>query len=81
MDQPAIAAKAPIKVALEAGKDIWWCTCGRSANQPYCDGTHKGGGVFTPLKYTVPKTGDYWLCACKQSKNQPLCDGSHKTLP
>ena len=79
MTQPVVAAKAPVKVTLEAGKDVWWCSCGLSKNQPYCDGTHKGG-AFTPVKFTAPKSGDFWLCACKQTKNQPLCDGAHKTL-
>jgi CDGSH-type Zn-finger protein len=64
---------------LEAGKDYWWCACGMSKNQPFCDGTHKGSGL-TPMKYTADKTGDFWLCACKQSSKKPLCDGTHKTL-
>jgi CDGSH-type Zn-finger protein len=80
MTEPVVAAKAPIKVMLEAGKDYWWCACGMSKNQPFCDGTHKGSGL-APMKYTAPKTGDAWLCACKHSKNQPLCDGTHKNLP
>ena len=53
-------------MALEAGKDYWWCACGMSKNQPFCDGSHKGSGL-TPMKYTAEKTGDHWLCACKQS--------------
>ena len=80
MTEPVVAAKAPIKVMLEAGKDYWWCACGMSKNQPFCDGAHKGTGL-APMKYTAPKTGDAWLCACKHSKNQPLCDGTHKNLP
>ena len=79
MTEPVVAAKAPIKVALEAGKDYWWCSCGMSKNQPFCDGTHKGSGMV-PMKYTAEKTGDHWMCACKHTKNKPLCDGSHKTL-
>ena len=66
-------------MALEAGKDYWWCACGMSKNQPFCDGTHKGSGL-APMKYTAEKTGDHWLCACKQSSKKPLCDGTHKTL-
>ena len=80
MTEPVVAAKAPIKVMLEAGKDYWWCACGLSKSQPFCDGTHKGTGL-APKKYTAVKTGDAWLCACKQSKNEPLCDGTHKNLP
>ena len=74
MTEPVVAARAPIKVVLEAGKDYWWCACGQSKNQPFCDGTHKGSG-FTPVK-----TGDHWFCACKRSSNKPMCDGTHKTL-
>ena len=76
---PHIAAKAPVKVALEAGKDYWYCTCGLSANQPFCDGSHKGT-AFAPKKFTAEATGDAWLCQCKQTKNAPFCDGSHKGL-
>jgi CDGSH-type Zn-finger protein len=79
MTQPVVAAKAPAKVALETGKDYWWCACGLSKSQPFCDGSHKGTGL-TPMKYTADKTADYWLCACKQSAKAPLCDGTHKTL-
>lgn len=79
MTEPVAAATSPIKVTLEAGKDYWWCACGRSANQPWCDGSHKAVGM-APRKYTAGKTGDHWLCRCKQSKNPPLCDGSHKAL-
>ena len=79
MTEPVVAAKAPVKMALEAGKDYWWCACGMSQNQPFCDGSHKGSGL-TPMKYTPEKSGDYWLCACKQSSKKPLCDGTHKTL-
>ncbi|TMJ31071.1 MAG: CDGSH iron-sulfur domain-containing protein [Alphaproteobacteria bacterium] len=63
MTEPVIAAKTPAKVALEAGKDYWWCACGMSKNQPFCDGSHKGSGL-TPMKFTADKTGDHWLCAC-----------------
>ena len=79
MTEPVVAAKVPAKVTLDAGKDYWWCACGRSANQPFCDGSHKGTGL-APVKYTAPNTGDYWLCACKHTHKQPLCDGTHKTL-
>lgn len=79
MTQPAVAANTPAKVTLEAGKDYWWCACGLSKNQPYCDGSHKAVGL-SPMKYTAQKSGDHWFCRCKQSKNKPLCDGSHKAL-
>lgn len=76
---PHIAAKAPAKVTLEAGKDYWYCTCGLSKNQPFCDGSHKGS-AFAPKKFTAEKDGDAWLCQCKHSANAPYCDGSHKGL-
>jgi CDGSH-type Zn-finger protein len=76
---PRIAQKAPIKVAVEAGKTYHWCSCGESRSQPMCDGSHKGG-PFLPLAYTADETGDKWFCACKMSGSKPLCDGTHKNL-
>ena len=79
MTEPVVAAKAPNKVMLEAGKDYWWCACGMSQNQPFCDGTHKGSGLV-PRKVNVEESKDYWLCACKRTAKSPFCDGTHKTL-
>jgi CDGSH-type Zn-finger protein len=79
-EQPVVAGKAPIKVEVTAGKDYWWCSCGKSAKQPFCDGSHKGTS-FVPTKFTAEKSGDAWLCACKHSKKPPYCDGTHKNLP
>ncbi len=76
---PTIAGKAPIKVAVEAGKDYWWCACGKSATQPFCDGSHKGSG-FAPKQYKAEQDADAWFCTCKQSANAPLCDGTHKSV-
>ncbi len=76
---PKIAARAPIQIELEAGKDYFFCTCGLSANQPFCDGTHKGTGMKS-FKFTAEKSGPAWLCQCKQTKNQPFCNGTHKTI-
>ena len=76
---PHIAAKCPVKVELEAGKDYWFCACGLSASQPFCDGAHKGSG-FAPMKFTAENSGPAWLCQCKQSATQPFCDGAHKTI-
>ncbi len=78
-DQPVVAAKAPIKIAVESGKDYWWCSCGKSSKQPFCDGSHKGSS-FSPMKYTADKTGDAWFCACKGTAKAPLCDGTHNKL-
>ena len=79
MTEAVIAARAPIPVDVEAGKTYYWCACGKSANQPYCDGSHKSG-PFSPLAYTPAHSGKVWLCACKRSHKAPLCDGTHKTL-
>jgi CDGSH-type Zn-finger protein len=78
-EEAIIAQKAPCKVELEAGKTYYWCSCGRSNKQPFCDGSHKGSS-FEPLAYTAENTGDAYLCACKRTANQPYCDGSHKSL-
>jgi CDGSH iron-sulfur domain-containing protein 3 len=79
MAEPVIAARAPKGVYVEAGKTYWWCACGKSANQPFCDGSHKGSS-FTPLKYDALANTQVWFCACKHSGKAPLCDGTHKTL-
>jgi CDGSH-type Zn-finger protein len=78
-DQPEIAQKAPYPIDVEAGKTYFWCACGRSRNQPFCDGSHKPTG-FTPLKYEATKSERVWFCGCKRSANKPLCDGTHKKL-
>jgi len=79
MSKPEIAQKAPIAIDVEAGKDYWWCTCGKSKGQPFCDGSHSGTD-FAPLQYTATESKTVYLCACKQTSNQPLCDGSHSKL-
>src|SRR5262245_39678193 len=76
-EQPEIGGRAPLPIELQAGKDYWWCACGRSAKQPFCDGSHKGTN-FTPMKYTAEKDGRAFFCTCKRSGKAPLCDGSHK---
>lgn len=78
-DAPNIAQKAPFKVELEAGKTYFWCACGKSANQPFCDGSHKGS-AFVPTKFTAEEARTGWLCGCKHSANAPFCDGTHKGL-
>mgnify|MGYP000618449890 CR=1 FL=1 len=79
MTQPVPAQKAPYKVAVEAGRTYWWCACGRSAKQPFCDGSHKGSGL-APVEYKAAASKDAWFCGCKATRGQPLCDGSHKGL-
>ena len=79
MTTPKIAQKAPYVVDVEAGKTYYWCSCGLSAKQPFCDGSHKGSS-FAPLPYTADKTGQAAFCGCKATANQPLCDGAHRKL-
>ena len=74
-----IAAKFPVKVELEAGKDYWFCTCGLSSAQPFCNGAHKGS-EFAPKKFAAESSGPAWLCQCKQTANPPFCDGKHKSI-
>ena len=77
MTNPVRAAETPFAVSVEQGKDYWWCSCGQSKTQPFCDGTHKGSS-FTPVKYVATETKEVYFCGCKASANRPLCDGSHK---
>ena len=80
MTKAVIAARSPIAVQLEAGKEYHWCACGRSQSQPFCDGSHVGTG-FSPLGFAAKEDGQAYLCRCKRSKNAPYCDGTHATLP
>ncbi len=79
MSQPEIAQKSPFAVEVEAGKSYWWCSCGKSKSQPFCDGSHKGS-EFNPVEYKAPQSGPVYFCGCKHSKNGVTCDGSHKSL-
>lgn len=79
MTEPAIAQKAPYAVEVEAGKSYWWCACGKSARQPFCDGSHKGG-PFTPVEHLATESGTAYFCGCKHSGKGALCDGTHKKL-
>lgn len=77
--EPAMPQKAPYPVEVTAGRTYWWCTCGASARQPFCDGSHKGG-AFSPQAWTAAADGRVWFCGCKRSGKAPLCDGRHKAL-
>lgn len=74
-----IAQKSPYKVELEEGKKYFWCRCGRSRKQPFCDGSHKDTAI-EPLAFEAEKSGAHFLCGCKQSANEPFCDGTHSKL-
>jgi CDGSH iron-sulfur domain-containing protein 3 len=77
---PVVAAKAPYPVEVEAGKAYFWCACGRSKKQPFCDGSHSGTGI-QPVAYKAEAMKKLWFCGCKATKTKPFCDGSHKNLP
>jgi CDGSH iron-sulfur domain-containing protein 3 len=79
MSEPDIGGRAPIPVEVEAGKSYWWCACGRSKTQPFCDGSHKVTS-FTPVEFKAAKNEKVFFCTCKRSGKKPLCDGSHKKL-
>lgn len=74
-----VGGKAPVVVDVESGKIYYWCACGKSSKQPFCDGSHSGT-EFTPLSYNAEKSEKIYFCTCKQSNNPPFCDGSHKTV-
>jgi CDGSH iron-sulfur domain-containing protein 3 len=79
MNEPDIGGRAPIAIEVEAGKSYWWCACGRSKTQPFCDGSHKDTG-FTPVEFKAETSGKVFFCTCKRSARKPTCDGSHKKL-
>jgi CDGSH iron-sulfur domain-containing protein 3 len=79
MPDAVIAQKGPYPVEVEAGKTYFWCACGRSANQPFCDGSHKGT-EFTPMKYEATESETVYFCGCKHTSSGCMCDGTHGTL-
>ena len=76
---PEIGGRQPLPVVVEAGKSYWWCACGRSKKQPFCDGSHKGTG-FSPVEFKAARAEQAWFCCCKRTGDRPLCDGSHNKL-
>jgi len=79
MSDPVIAQKEPYAVAVEEGKAYFWCACGQSKNQPFCDGSHEGTGI-QPVRWKADKSGTKFFCGCKQTKKPPFCDGTHNSL-
>ena len=78
MAEPIIAHKFPAVLELEPGS-YHWCRCGRSKNQPHCDGSHRGTGL-SPIEFKVDEKKKVALCQCKHTGNAPFCDGTHKKL-
>ena len=79
MEKGKVAGKEPKMVELKHGETYAWCACGKSANQPFCDGSHMGSS-FTPTVFTVEEPKTAALCMCKQTSTPPYCDGSHMSL-
>ena len=70
------AGNSAIVVEVEKNKSYFWCSCGLSSKQPFCDGSHKNT-EFSPVKFIADETKKMFFCTCKQTNNQPFCDGSH----
>lgn len=79
MLSPTVAQKGPFGVEVEVGKSNWWCACGQSKRQPFCDGSHKGS-PFVPKEYVAQASETVWFCGCKRTSGAPRCDGSHNSL-
>ena len=79
MNEPIITKKGPYIVEVEEGKSYYWCQCGLSKKQPFCDGAHKGT-IFKSVPYIAKKSKKIYFCGCKKTSNQPFCDNTHKAL-
>jgi len=77
MGNPATPQKSPYKVIVEKDKIYFWCACGLSRKQPFCDGTHKKDGKYKSIKYLAEESKEIYFCGCKMTKHPPFCDGSH----
>lgn len=79
MAKGTIAGRAPMVVSVTEGKTYWWCACGLSKKQPFCDGSHAKTDM-APVEYRATESKDRYFCLCKQTGNEPLCDGTHNGL-
>ena len=77
MNKGQKAGNSPVEFEVVKGKSYFWCSCGKSNKQPFCDASHKGS-EFSPIKYKAEETQKVYFCVCKQTNNQPFCDGSHE---
>ena len=77
--QAKVAARLPFPLEVKKGKTLYWCACGQSRQQPFCDGSHKGT-QFQPVAFTPTRNKIVFFCGCKQSSRGPICDGSHSKL-
>jgi len=77
---PVCAQNGPYEVPVTAGEEYAWCSCGLSANQPWCDGSHRSTG-FKPIRFVAPMSAMYMMCGCKRSENPPYCFGNCRGDP
>lgn len=79
MAEPIVAQKGPFAVDVNAGRKYFWCACGRSRKQPFCDGSHAGTGI-QPVPYQATEDRTIWFCGCKGTADRPFCDGTHNRI-
>lgn len=79
MADPVMAQKSPFAVEVQEGRSYWWCACGMSKRQPFCDGSHKGS-AFSPIEYKAAASRTVYFCGCKRTGKSPLCDGAHNRI-